>query len=172
LRTLLTLVFLPLVAASFLYLLVIIPVENLRRRLATVRFKRRLFLGLLVLAYVGTFGAAGVGALLQPSLEKAEGARWSVRCDALVDAYRACYGPGWSRDARDRSGAPTHYVVTVEHLGPDGALEVFGRELPFAQVAPALLEPGSTRIVRFDAGTRAVTFELGSQTIHYDLPSP
>ena len=104
--------------------------------------------------------------------EEIEGAKWNVRCEPLVDAYQACYGPGWSRDMHDKSGAPTHYVVTVERNGPDGSLEVFGRELPFAEVAPALLEPGSASVVRFDAGTRAVSFELGSQTIHYDLPKP
>ena len=51
-QSLATLVILPLMAACFLYLVVIIPIETFRRRLATVPFKRRLFLALLALAYV------------------------------------------------------------------------------------------------------------------------
>ena len=169
----LLLILLPLMAASFLYLLIIIPVEILRRGLATVRFKRILFLGLLTLAYVGLVGTGALSALRPShSPEVVEGAKWSVRCDPLVDAYQACYGPGWSRDVRDKSGAPTHYVVTVERNGPDGSLEVFGRELPLAEVAPSLLEPGADGIVRFDAVARAVTFELEGQSIRYDLPDP
>ena len=55
--------FLPLMAASFLYLLVIVPVETLSRSVATVPFKRRLFLGLLAACYLAMFVAAGVDAL-------------------------------------------------------------------------------------------------------------
>ena|SRR5688572_7101297 len=160
-------------AAGFLYLVLIIPVEILRRGLATVRFKRILFLGLLTLSYVGLLGTGALSGLRPAhSPNEIEGAQWSVRCEPLVDAYQACYGPGWSRDVRDKSGAPTHYVVTVERNGPDGSLEVFGRQLPLAEVAPALLEPGAESIVRFDAGTRAVIFEFEGQSIRYDLPRP
>jgi hypothetical protein len=165
--------FVPLMAASFLYLLVIIPVEIIRRDRASVRFKRVLFLGLLILAYVGLLGTGALSALRPShSPEEIEGAQWSVRCEPLVDAYQACHGPGWSRDVQDKSGAPTHFVVTVERKVPEGWLEVFGQQLPLSEVAPSLLEAGSQGIVRFDAGTRTVTFELEGQSIRYNLPSP
>lgn len=167
------LIFVPLMAASFLYLLVLIPIEVVRRDLATVRFKRILFLGLLILAYAGLVGTGALSGLRPThSPEIIEGAKWSVRCEPLVDAYQACHGPGWSRDVQDKSGAPTHFVVTVERNGLGGSLEVFGQQLPLADVAPSLLESGSASVVHFDAATRAVTFELGSQAIRYDLPSP
>jgi hypothetical protein len=172
-QSLLLYVLLPLMAASLLYLLILIPVEVLHRRFATVRFKRILFLGLVTLAYVGLLGSGALSGLRPShSPEVVEGAKWSVRCEPLVDAYQACYGPGWSRDVRDRSGAPTHYVVTVERNGPDGSLEVFGRELQLADVAGSLLEPEAQGIMRFDAAARAVTFDLGGQSIRYDLRRP
>ena len=123
-QSLLLYVLLPLMAACLLYLLILIPVEVLHRRLATVRFKRILFLGLVTLAYVGLLGSGALSGLRPShSPEVVEGAKWNVRCEPLVDAYQACYGPGWSRDVQDRAGAPTHYVVTVERNGADGSLD-------------------------------------------------
>lgn len=171
-----------LILSAFIYLAVIIPVEMFKRRLATVAFKRGVYALSLLASCVLTFGGYGLARLsglaapssatLLPASSPTviEGAHWNVRCEPLGQAHRACHGPGTTSGGQERVGPPTHYVVSVERLGPDGALELYSERVPIAEVAPEVLGPEVAEVVAFDAASREVTFDLGQRTVRFVLP--